>query len=223
MHLKEAMKKLDSSLDYGVVIKKENIYYLTGFSPTSFAVLVLGDKPYIAVSEMDAELSKDLDIEVKAMKSFKKELKFKGRVGVEKRNTTLGFAEDYLKGCKVEDIRFIEEMRQVKEPEEIERIKGAVKVAEKVLRDVETKGVIEREVAARISYELNKAAGVAFEPIVSSGRGSAVPHHTPSDKRIKSEGPVIVDLGASHLYYNSDLTRTFSESPSKKVRVKSLL
>ncbi|MFQ5800426.1 MAG: aminopeptidase P family N-terminal domain-containing protein, partial [Candidatus Hydrothermarchaeales archaeon] len=102
MRLKEAKENLDPSLDCAVILKKENIFYLTGFFPTTFAVLVLQDEPYLAVSQMDASLAKDLDIEVRVIKSFKKELKFKGRVGIEKRHTTVSFVEEYLKSREID-------------------------------------------------------------------------------------------------------------------------
>ncbi|MFQ5584156.1 MAG: hypothetical protein ACE5GL_06960, partial [Calditrichia bacterium] len=64
----------------------------------------------MTVSEMDSLLTKDLDVEVRIVKSFKKELSFKGRMGVEKRHTTVDFAEKYLRGCEVVDVKFIDEM-----------------------------------------------------------------------------------------------------------------
>ncbi len=82
MRLQKALKKLNPGLDLAIILKKENIFYLTGFYPSAFGMLVLKDNPFLAVSPMDAALTSDIDIEVKVVKSFKKELKFKGKVGV---------------------------------------------------------------------------------------------------------------------------------------------
>jgi Xaa-Pro dipeptidase len=148
MRIKSALENIDPSLDSVIVLKKENIYYLTGYFPTAFSVLVLGDEPYLAVSQMDASLVEGVDMEVRIVKSFKKELVFKGRVGVEKRHTNLGFADEYLKDCELVDIRFVDKMREVKDSEELRRIRKAVKITEEVLLDMKIEGRSEREVAA---------------------------------------------------------------------------
>jgi Xaa-Pro dipeptidase len=219
MRLKRAMERLHPALDYGIVLKRENIYYLTGFFPTTMAVLVLTDEPYLAISEMDSSIAEDVDLEVRVIKSFKKELKlFKGRVGVEKRSTTIGFTEKFLKGCEIEDLTFIEEMRQIKDPIELKLIKEAIKIAEDVLRDIKFEGMREREVSARIGFEVSRMGKIAFEPIVAAGKNSAVPHHTSAEKVIKRTDNVITDLGARFEHYNSDMTRTFSKDPTKKFK-----
>jgi Xaa-Pro dipeptidase len=218
MRIKEVVARLDSSFDYGVVLKKENIFYLTGFFPTAFAVLVLKDEPYLAVSELDETLASVAPIEVKVIKSFIKELKFKGKVGIEKRHTTVSFVEEFLKGCRFEDLKFIDVMRQIKDNVEVDLIKKAIKITEDALRNIEPEGFTEKEVAAKIVYEINKAAGVAFDPIVASGKNSAVPHHTSSDKKINATDPVIIDLGANFEHYNCDMSRTFSHTHTEKFK-----
>jgi Xaa-Pro aminopeptidase len=218
MRLQRAVEKMDSSFDYGIVLKKENIFYLTGFFPTAFAVLVLGDEPYLAVSEMDAVLAENLDIEVRVVKSFKKGLEFKGKVGIEKRHTTVSFVEEFLGGCKLFDIKFIDEMRAVKDKGELDLIKKAVQITEDVLENLTILGVSEREAAAELAHTLNTVAASAFDPIVASGMNSAVPHHTPSDRLIESSDSVLVDLGAREDHYNCDITRTFSTVPDEKFK-----
>ncbi len=213
MCLKAALKLLDPSLDCGVITKRESIYYLTGFLPSAFAVLVLGDTPYLAVSEMDASLAEGVDIEVKVVKSFKKELSFKGRVGVEWRHTTLHFVEEFLKGCELKNMRFISEMRQTKDRSELERIIKAIGITEEVLQASMPVNGRERGAAAELRYRISKRSDVAFEPIVASGVNSAIPHHIPSDKRILETDPVIVDLGAQFKGYTCDMTRTFCQNP----------
>ncbi|RMF89635.1 MAG: aminopeptidase P family protein [Methanobacteriota archaeon] len=218
MRLEEALHRLDPEVDSAIIQKKENIYYLTGFFPTAFAVLVLGDEPYLAVSEMDSLLAKDVDVQVRVVKDFKKELSFRGRVGIEKRHTTLDFAEKYLRGCEVVEIGFIDEMRQVKDRDEVRRIKEAIRITEHVLGSIEAEGATEKELAAEIAFEINRAADLAFDPIVASGENSAIPHHRPSGKNIKPSEPLIIDLGARLQHYNCDMTRTFARNPSKRFR-----
>lgn len=218
MRLERAAKFIDPSVDTGIVLKPENIFYLTGFFPTAFAVLVLGDMPYLAVSEMDAALASDVDAEVRVVKSFKSELEFAGKVGVEKRHTTVSFVEEFLKGCELVDLKFIDEMRQVKDNREVELIKKAIRVTEDVLKSLSLQGLSEMEAAAEIAFNLNKLAKSAFNPIVASGPNSAVPHHTPGRDLISGSEPVIVDIGAQVGYYNCDMTRTFSAAPDEKFK-----
>jgi Xaa-Pro aminopeptidase len=218
MRLDKAIGKMDSSIDYGIVLKPENIFYLTGFFPSAFAVLVLGDAPFLGVSEMDASLAEKINLEVRVVKSFKKELSFKGKVGIEKRHTTVSFAGKFLDGCEIVDLKFISEMRTVKDRGELDLIIKAVQTTEDVLENLSLHGLTERKAAAEIAFNLNKIAASAFDPIVATKSNSAVPHHRPSDDIVSSSGPVIVDLGARVGYYNCDMTRTFSESPSEKLR-----
>ncbi len=218
MRLDKAVSNLDPKLDTGVVLKNESIFYLTGFFPTAFALLVMGEEPYLAVSEMDALLARDLEMEVRVVKNFKKEISFRGRVGIEKKYTTVGFVEEYLKGCKISDLKLIEEMRMIKDDSEIGKIKSSIEIAEELLGNLSLEGLTEREAAAKISYEISKVAAVAFDPIVASGKNSAVPHHLPSDTKIKSGEPVIVDLGSRYDHYNCDISRTFSEAKSKRFK-----
>ncbi|HDH27843.1 MAG TPA: hypothetical protein ENH13_01775, partial [Euryarchaeota archaeon] len=176
MRIDVAARMLDPSIDYGIVLKKENIFYLTGFYPASFAVLVFGSEPYIAVSEMDASLAEDVDVEVRVVKSFKKELEFKGKIGVEKRHTTVSFVEEFLEGCELVDLKIINEIRQTKDRGEVELIKKGICVTENVLEGLSLQGLSEREAAAEITFNLNKAAATAFDPIVATDGNSAVPH-----------------------------------------------
>jgi Xaa-Pro aminopeptidase len=71
-------------------------------------------------------------------------------------------------------------------------------------------GVTELDIAAEISYLHRQLGGErdAFEPIVASGRRSALPHARATGKRIKHGDLVILDFGCSVNGYHSDITRT---------------
>ena len=72
-------------------------------------------------------------------------------------------------------------------------------------------GVRELEVAAEIEYQMRTlgASGPAFETIVAFGERSAFPHARPTDKRLKKNELVVLDMGAILAHYCSDITRTF--------------
>ena len=52
------------------------------------------------------------------------------------------------------------------------------------------------------------AEAMAFGPDVASGPNAAVPHHSPTDRRIAAGEPIWIDTGAVVDGYRSDVTRT---------------
>ena len=212
--LERALEELRRrKIGQGMVLKPQNIYYLTGFYPTSFAVLLLGKETKLLVSPMDERLAFRCEVEVEVVRNFRRRLRRieSRRVGVEKSYASCEFYERYLRGRQVVSLGFLEEMRMVKDREELRRIKSAVRVAEEVMGGVAERleeAESERELAAWAEYLLRRKAGSAFEVIVASGRNSAVPHHTPGEGL--DTASVIIDLGARVEHYASDITRTFS-------------
>lgn len=104
--------------------------------------------------------------------------------------------------------------RAIKDKAEIALMRQAGKLALQVLNRVKKAlrpGLTERQVAAQIASLL--LAGGAQEPafpiIVAFGPHGALPHHQPTDFKLKSEMPVLIDLGARYQGYLSDLTRSF--------------
>jgi Xaa-Pro aminopeptidase len=118
----------------------------------------------------------------------------------------------------------VEQLRAVKDEEEVAKIRGAgritVEVFEKVLGGVRP-GVSESELSAEIEYLMRKqgAEGAAFETIVASGARAALPHARASRKLLRENELVIFDLGAILDNYAADLTRTvYLGQPSRRLR-----
>jgi len=118
----------------------------------------------------------------------------------------------------------VEQLRAVKDEEEVAKIRGAgritAEVFESVLGDVRP-GVSEFELVAEIEYRMRKkgAEGVAFETIVASGARAALPHARASRKLLRENELVIFDLGAILAGYAADMSRTvFLGEPSRRVR-----
>ena len=200
----------------GIVLKPQNIYYLTDVYPSAFAVLLLQENPLLLVSPMDEKLSEVAKVEVEVVRNFRRRLRrVKGkRIAIEKSYASYDFYERYLRGRQVVDLGFIEEMRRVKDREELRRIRAAARIAEEVMEEVASQigeAESEKELAARAEFLLRRRAGSAFDVIVASGRNSAMPHHTPGDEKLDTSS-VIIDLGAKFEHYASDITRTFSLS-----------
>ncbi len=107
----------------------------------------------------------------------------------------------------------VEELRSVKDEDEVATMREAARLAEGSLAEVlklVRPGVRENDLAAEIEFRMRKkgAAGASFETIVASGPRSALPHARPSEKRVGRNELVVFDLGAILRGYCSDLTRT---------------
>ncbi len=114
------------------------------------------------------------------------------------------------------------EARNIKDDEEISRLRDACRIASDVaeeMPDIIKPGMREYEVAAEISYRMKKlgATGDSFEIIASSGPNTAEPHFTTSERKVSEGDFVLLDFGALYKRYCSDITRTFVVGePSEK-------
>ena len=107
---------------------------------------------------------------------------------------------------------WVEELRVVKSPEEVERIRRAIAVAEESFQ--ETRGVIrpgmqEKEVADELVHRMRRrgAQVESFPVIVAAGERGSLPHARSTDQPIQAGVSLLVDWGARVGFYNCDLTR----------------
>ena len=118
----------------------------------------------------------------------------------------------------------IEAQRAVKDPGEVERIREAVRVAERgfrmfvaTLREADT----EKDMVDALEGYVRRSGGrgTSFPPIVAVGERGALPHAPPTSKQLGDGSKLLVDWGAD-LLYKSDLTRTlkspFGTAPSRR-------
>jgi Xaa-Pro aminopeptidase len=110
----------------------------------------------------------------------------------------------------------VEELRAVKDEDEIEAIARATKFADQayewVISEHGLAGHRERAVALAMERHVQDlgADGVSFPPIVAAGAHGALPHAEPRDVEIPRDTLVVVDFGAMLDGYCSDCTRTFA-------------
>ncbi len=211
--LKQVIESLhNKNIDCMVVLKPENIRYLTGFRPSSSSILILKDNPILLASKIDREDafgSSMVNLEVyKEFDDVKKLLN--GKIGIEKSMTV----ETYKKlseGFDVETTDIVEISRSVKSNWEIENIEKALQIAEKSFMGLEFTGT-EVELAAQLEYNMriNGSELASFESIMASGPRTSLPHGTPSLNKVES--PILVDWGAVYNNYSSDTTRTIIET-----------
>lgn len=111
----------------------------------------------------------------------------------------------------------LDEMRWVKTPYEIERMRKAGQIAAESLREAMkgTKpGMFEYEIEAPARFINTKrgARGDAFTPIVASGPNTIIYHYTKNNRQMQEGEIVYMDYGADYDYYTSDITRTWAVS-----------
>ena len=108
---------------------------------------------------------------------------------------------------------WVEELRAVKEPAELERIAAACAVADAALERLLPAirpGVAERELALQLEWEMrtNGAEALAFDVTCLSGPRAALPHGSPGERRVAPGEVLLFDFGAQVAGYRSDMTRT---------------
>ncbi|MBI2656836.1 M24 family metallopeptidase [Candidatus Woesearchaeota archaeon] len=145
-------------------------------------------------------------------------------IAIDKNNFTLNSYSHFkkqFKKIKTKDISVdCMKLREIKTEREIQLIKKSCSYADKIVkkaisnfRDFKT----ESEASAFLEYEAKKnGLGLSFEPIVASGSNGSMPHHNPSNAKIR-KGFCVIDFGVKYKGYCSDITRTvYIGKPTEK-------
>lgn len=111
----------------------------------------------------------------------------------------------------------LQEIRGVKEPEEIALMRHACSITEKGFRRVLEylkPGVYEYELEAEYLHEFirNRSKGFAYTPIIASGNNANVLHYIENNQLCNEGDLVLMDVGAEYANYSSDMTRTIPVS-----------
>lgn len=238
----------EKTIDGFLVAVPENRFYLSGFEAedllltessgylliTEGSLFLLTDSRYEEAAKREAPAYQVL-IYKESLDGVLQDLLRTARIrrlGVESHYLTYrkyveiqqALAEVYPEGVLFGLDGLVEEMRLIKEPDEIERIKAAIentdRIFDRVWQDLGP-GKTEREVAWEIEagIRLSGAEAVSFPPIVASGPNAALPHAVPTDRVIGSGESVIMDLGSRLNLYCSDMTRTWVDGePPDRLR-----
>ena len=236
--VREQMRALGPlGLDAFVVTHLPNLQYLTGFSASAGAAVVLPracrlvvDFRYVTAA---LELVAALDGLV-TLATFERSydeaivdvvrLERCGRIGIEaaylpvaRFNAISAALAARATGphapALVATERVVERSRMVKDPVEIETLREAGRRLGRIAliaADFVKAGRTEREVAADLESAMRREgfSRPAFETIVASGPHSALPHARPTDRRIEAGEPTVLDFGGVYDGYCVDLTRT---------------
>lgn len=229
---------VEKGLDALLVSQLDNVRYLSGFTGSSAWLLISDNDAILATDFRYVEQAKG---EAPAYHVFqtKRELRdwFPGlitelgcrKLGFEAGSVTFDSHSRLSESMKsdlelVPTTGLVEDLRSVKDPEELALVRKAVELADAAFQEASVAirvGMTEKEAAWEVERLLhqNGSEGVAFEIIVASGPNSALPHARPTEKAIRSGEPVVIDMGARFGGYCSDLTRTlFLGRASKTMR-----
>jgi Xaa-Pro aminopeptidase len=206
-----------------------NITYVTGYlSRDSWLLLLKEGGIYITDARYTQEARKNLKRAFIVKQSQSSLLDTAAAVIKELRIKRLGFEEKHLTAYACQKLSsrlpkttvltptqgIIESSREIKSPQEIEKIKQATQIAIKALKFIKkhiVPGAKEIEIAGEIErfIRYNGGQGPSFEIIVASGPNSSFPHHRTSSRKICRNEPVLIDMGVEYCGYKSDLTRVF--------------
>jgi Xaa-Pro aminopeptidase len=106
------------------------------------------------------------------------------------------------------------QLRALKQPEEIARIKKAINLtvdAFKHVRELLDGMTHEYEVEAEFTHYFRSrgAKGHAYDPIVATGKNACTLHYTQNDAKLKKRDLLLLDIGARRNGYAADITRTY--------------
>lgn len=205
-----------------------NIRYLTNFSGSDAHLFIFKDKIlFITDDRYEEQIKTELyplpnmqtiitrDVwgtieELKILENYQE-------IAFESDRLSYQSAVDYRN--KIRPVKFkptpelVEPTTRSKAPEELEYIRQACTISEKVftfLLNFIKPGMSERDIAIEIAYQSRKmgSEGDAFDIIVTSGPRGALVHGQPSDRKIRKGDIVIIDFGCKVNGFCSDITRT---------------
>jgi len=109
--------------------------------------------------------------------------------------------------------QIMQQIRGVKEPEEVEQMQTACDITNNGFRRIlpfVKPGIMEYEIEAEFMHEFlrSRSKGFAYTPIIASGYSACVLHYIENNKACKGGDMLLLDVGAEYANYSSDMTRT---------------
>lgn len=226
----EKLKKLikDLPFDAALIMSPENRFYFTGFNSSDGFLLAsrdeavfITDSRYIEAAENTVKGCKVV-LQERSISQLKNILDSFGArsVAVEADRLTVSNLIRFEKAFDGLEViadgvldTGINAARSVKEPEEIEKIVTAQRIAEKGFEHIcefIKEGKTEKEIQLELDFYMlsHGAEGLSFETIAVSGANGSMPHGVPGEKQVKKGELITLDFGALYEGYHSDMTRT---------------
>lgn len=213
--------------DAMLVTKLVNVRYLTGFSGSAGSLLVGAEDVLFTDSRYEVQAEREVPDCRRVIPAPAEEKVLAreilaagiGELAIEAATVTLDQAKQWREQMPsvsfVETTGVVEELRKVKDPTEVERLRRAASFGDEglvALLGRLKEGMTESEVAAELEDTMRRAGsnGLSFPTIVAFGEMAAEPHHRPGERRLKRGDLIKLDFGATFDGYHSDMTRTIS-------------
>jgi Xaa-Pro aminopeptidase len=222
----------EAEIDALLVTFLPNVRYLTGFTGSAAMVLVTRNALVFTTdgryktqaAEQLERAGVDARLEIGATMRAQREsiagaLDPRARAGLEAQSVTWAQQREFaeaLAGCELVPTNgLVEQLRRVKEPGEVARIRAACAIADDALGALLPRladGPSERDFGLDLEVEMRHrgASGNSFDPIIASGPNAAKPHARPTARTIERGELVVIDFGCIVDGYCSDMTRTVS-------------
>lgn len=197
-----------------LITRKENVY-ITDARYTEYVTSVLTPFDEIVVDDQK-NISKD---------DYENYFMFCENVGFEENFVTYAKYKEYMHKFKINNFveaeKIMESLRMIKDDDEIKSIKMACEVTDrcfKFLQEYIKPGMTEKQIARKIcDFYKDNSDGESFCAIVASGENSSKPHAIPTNRVIKENDIITIDMGCKVNGYCSDMTRTiFLGEPTQK-------
>jgi Xaa-Pro aminopeptidase len=212
-------------LDSLLVTDLLNVRYLTGFTGTNGACVITRDERLFFTDFRYVEQARTQVPEYERVEAGRDMLgdlsgRLRGRAGFDDEHLTVAAHAKLAEklGTDVVLVRaggLVEQLRAVKEPEEVAAMRAAAELATAAYESLRERGLVgrtEREVAIQLVRFMEDAGaeGPSFPPIVAAAEHGASPHAVPRDVEIPRDTLVVIDMGAMVDGYCSDCTRTLA-------------
>ncbi len=227
----------EHKLDAMLVTSPASVRYLTGFTGSNGALLVLaGEAIFFTDPRYAIQSGREVSCQTRVCKG--PILPSVAAVVARQRLQRLGFERTSMSYDGYDTLRsklpatatlepvagWVEAHRMVKSATEIELIRQSVATNSKAFEHAVRRarpGMRERDLAAEIDRHMRRlgAEKPSFETIVAAGERSALPHAHPTAGILQPQQLVLIDMGAFQNGYASDMTRMlFFGAPDAKVK-----
>jgi len=219
-------KVLDErGLDGMLITNLTNVRYISGFTGSAASCLITPEGQYFITDGRYIEQSKA------QVKGFERFIDMNSHLSQIKDNNLnpngfkLAFEGDHMSYALYENMismfpntkwenssMILEDLASVKDDHELECIRTAVEVTDKVYEEILPMlrpGFTEKQVAnTMVSKYREYAEGEAYSPIVATGPNGALPHAIPTDREFQNGDFIVIDAAAKYGGYHADMTRT---------------
>jgi Xaa-Pro aminopeptidase len=223
----------DAGIDVLLITNLANVRYLTGYSGSNGLAIVGPDtRTFITDFRYVEQAAEQVDASFERRQAPQDLLDAVSEVLPGDGGVRLGFEEAHMSvrtwgrlgGLLDERVTLVgveglvEQLRAVKDADEVAVIRAACQLADAALEQVLADGLVgrtEREVALALETAMRELGALrpSFDTIIAAGPHGALPHAQPRDVAIEPGQLVVIDWGAELDGYCSDCTRTVATGP----------